>query len=168
MPAKPSLAKRLARIRLVAFDVDGVLADGKITYDEKGRELKSFDAHDGYGITRGIRCGLRMAIITGRGGGSVERRARELGIREVHQEVADKGAVYARLKRKLRLADADVCYIGDDEPDLPVLLRAGVSGAPADAMPGIRRRVDIVTREKGGRGAVRAIIDMVLHAKGLL
>lgn len=168
MPSRPPLAKRLARIRLVALDVDGVLSDGAIIYDERGRELKSFDAHDGYGIARAAGLGLHLAIITGRGSAAVTKRARELGIAHVYLNVRDKGAVYARLKKKLRLSDGEICYIGDDEPDLPVLRQAGVSAAPADAMPEIRRGVDIVAAHGGGRGAVREIIDAILRAKGLV
>ena len=163
-----SLKKKLGNIRLIAMDVDGVLSDGRIFFDSHGVELKSFNTHDGYGIARGISHGVRFAVITGRNSPMVARRAAELGIKELHQGVDDKLAVYTKIKKRYRLEDREICYIGDDEPDLPVLERAGLSAAPADALPEIRRRVDFVSRNKGGRGAVREVIDAILRARKLI
>jgi len=153
---------------MVAMDVDGVLTEGRVTYDDNGREYKSFHAHDGYGITRAQRYGLIVAVITGRGSSIVARRAKELGIKEIHQKVVDKLVVYRMLKRRYGLRDEEVCYIGDDDPDSAVLQRVGVSSAPADAMEEVRNIVDIVTKSGGGRGAVREVIDHILRAKKLL
>jgi 3-deoxy-D-manno-octulosonate 8-phosphate phosphatase (KDO 8-P phosphatase) len=150
------------------MDVDGVLTDGKVSYDDNGREYKSFHAHDGYGITRARRHGLIVAVITGRASSIVVRRAKELGIKEIHQKVTDKLVVYKMLKRRYNLRDEEVCYIGDDEPDSAVLRRVGVSAAPADAMEEVQNIVDMVTKNNGGRGAVREVIDYILRAKKLV
>lgn len=155
-------------IRMVAMDVDGVLTEGRVTYDDNGREYKSFDAHDGYGMKRAQRHGLVLALITGRASSMVSRRAKELGIKEVHQKIADKLVVYTMLKRRYGLRDEEVCYIGDDEPDIPVIEKVGVSAAPADGMDEVRNIVDIVTKRNGGRGAVREVLDRILRSKKLL
>jgi 3-deoxy-D-manno-octulosonate 8-phosphate phosphatase (KDO 8-P phosphatase) len=168
LASKGTLRQRLSRIRLLAMDVDGVLSDGRVIYDDRGRELKCFHAHDGYGMRRAIGLGLRLAIITGRSSPVVARRAKELGVTEVHQGIEDKLAVYRSLKRRFRLTDDEICYIGDDAPDRPVLDAAGVSAAPADAQGEVRDSVDIVTGKKGGRGAVRELLDAILRAKHLL
>jgi 3-deoxy-D-manno-octulosonate 8-phosphate phosphatase (KDO 8-P phosphatase) len=150
------------------MDVDGVLSDGRIIYDDRGHELKSFHAHDGYGMRRAISLGMLLAIITGRSSPAVARRAKELGVTELHQGVKDKAVVYRKLKRRYGITDAEICYIGDDAPDLPGLNAAGVSAAPADAPAEIRNHVDFVTTRAGGRGAVRELLDAILKAKHLL
>ena len=155
-------------IRLVAMDVDGVLTEGRVTYDDTGREYKSFDAHDGYGMKRAQSHGLILALITGRASSMVSRRAKELGIKEVHQKIDDKLVVYTMLKRRYGLRDEEVCYIGDDEPDISVIKKVGVSAAPADGMDEVRSIVDIVTKRNGGRGAVREVLDRILRSKKLL
>ncbi|HUL42928.1 MAG TPA: HAD-IIIA family hydrolase [Bacteroidota bacterium] len=155
-------------IRLVAMDVDGVLTDGRIIFDDNGRELKAFDAHDGFGISRALRSGLMVAIITKRKSSSVTRRARELGIKDVFQGVVDKRAAYERLKRRHRLHDSEICYIGDDVPDVDLLRKAGLAVVPNDAMEEARENADLVCHQRGGRGAVREILDTILRAKKLL
>ncbi len=155
-------------IRLVAMDVDGVLTEGRVTYDDNGKEYKSFDAHDGYGMKRAQRHGLILALITGRASTMTSRRSKELGIKEVHQKIDDKLVVYKMLKRRYGLRDEEVCYIGDDEPDIPVIKKVGVSAAPADGMDEVRNIVDIVTKRNGGRGAVREVLDRILRSKNLL
>lgn len=98
----------------------------------------------------------------------VSRRASELGIKDVYQEEGDKLAAYGKIKKKYRLSDEEICYIGDDEPDLPVLNAAGVSAAPVDAVPEILGKVDFVARRRGGRGAVREVLDAILRARNLI
>ena len=153
---------------MVAMDVDGVLTDARIVYDNRGGELKAFDAHDGYGISRAIRCGLILAIISRRKSAAVMRRARELDVREVYQGVQDKIVVYERLKLRHKLRDREICYIGDDEPDVLLLRKAGLGVVPYDAMDEARKCADVVTRCSGGRGAVREVLDSILRAKKLL
>ena len=117
------------------MDVDGVLTDGRIIYSGAGEEYKLFDAHDGYGIDRAARKGLKFAIISGRSSKATERRARELGVTEIHQGVREKLLVVRQLLKRHRLRKEELCYIGDDELDAPVLEAVGLSAAPADAMP---------------------------------
>lgn len=162
-----SLNSKLKRIRMVVMDVDGVLTDGRIVYDDQGNEYKFFDIHDGYGIQRAVKFGILFAIISGRKSTIVTKRARELGIADVIQGCDDKVAGLNILKTKHQLRDEEICYIGDDELDLPVLRQVGVGAAPTDAMERVRDAVDIVAERKGGRGAVREVVDAILRAKGL-
>ncbi len=153
---------RLQRIRLLLLDVDGVLTDGGVYYSNSGEELKKFNIQDGYGIVTLQRAGVPVGIITGRVSKIVERRAAELGITEVRQNLDDKGKAYDDICRKLGVTDPEVAYIGDDEPDLPVLRRVGFSAAPNDAVPAVTKAVDYVCRRNGGHGAVREVIDLIL------
>jgi len=157
---------RAARVALVLMDVDGVLTDGRLGLGENGREARSWHVRDGSGIVLARRAGLRTGFLSGRGDAGVRRRARELGVDEVHLRARDKGAVYGEMVRRLGLDHKDVCYIGDDLVDLPVLSRVGVPVAVADAHPEVRRRVPFVTSAPGGRGAVREVIDALLQAQG--
>lgn len=141
------------------------MTDGGVMYSESGDELKQFNIQDGYGIVKAQRSGLRFGIITGRVSGIVKRRAAELGITEVHQSVEEKSSVYSEIKKRLHLADHEMAYIGDDEPDLPVLQQVGFSAAPADAVDSVKRSVMYVCRRKGGRGAVREVIEKILAAR---
>ena len=162
---KASLPCRLSKIRCLVMDVDGVLTDGRIILDASGAEYKAFDAHDGYGIVRAQREGIRCAIISGRSSGVVKRRAAELGIRDVALGVPDKERALRALFAAYGLSSEEVCCIGDDEPDLPMLTAAGVSAAPSSAVPVVLGSVDIVTTAPGGRGAVRELLDMIHAAR---
>ena len=172
MPSKTQIPdswiKKLAAIRLVVMDVDGVLSDGRIIYDSKGIEYKSFDAHDGYGIYRAKTNGLKLAIISGRKSNVVTIRAKALGIHEVHQGNIDKVSVFKKIEKKLKLKDHQCCFIGDDEFDLPLLNIVGFSAAPSDAMEEVLNSVDYVTAKKGGRGAVREVLDLILLSQNRL
>ena len=153
---------QLRKIRLVLMDVDGVLTDGSLVYSQSGEAGKVFSVKDGFGIVKGRDAGLVFGIITGKSSSIVRHRAKDLGIREVYQGARDKEKFYDRLLRKMRLSDDQVAYIGDDEPDLPVLRRAGFSAAPADAMPSVRSVVHYVCRAGGGKGAVRELVELLL------
>lgn len=160
-----ALRTKLRNIRCIVMDVDGVLTDGRIILDARGRELKFFDAHDGYAIVRAKRDGVRCAIISGRPSAAVRRRAAELGITDVALGAKDKERALRRLFARYRLATDEVCCVGDDEPDLPMLAASGFSAAPATAVEVVRRSVDYVTRAGGGRGAVREILDLIHAAR---
>jgi len=153
---------------MVILDVDGVLTDGKIILDANGTEYKSFDAHDGYGIARAREHGIQFAIISGRESKTTDHRAKRLKIENVYQNAFDKVSAYLQVKKKYRLRDEEVCFIGDDEFDLPLLQIVGVSVAPANAMPLVKKQVHYVTKNSGGRGAVRELLDRLLNAKSLL
>lgn len=163
---KQSLPSRLKKIKLLLLDVDGVLTDGSIILDSRGTEIKSFHVRDGHGIKLAQKAGIIVGIITGRNSEVVNIRARELDIREVHQGALDKGTVYESILAKYGLTDEQAVFIGDDVVDLPILNRVGVSVAVADADPAVKPRVDLVTRTKGGRGAVREVINLILKHQG--
>lgn len=155
----------LQHIQFLILDVDGVLTDGGIYYSNNGDEFKKFNIHDGYGMLKLRRAGIPAAILTGRISNIVERRARDLGISEVHQNLDNKLEVYEMLKEKYNLRDIHIAYIGDDEFDLPVLERVGFSAAPANAMESVKKRVHYVCKKNGGEGAVREIIELILKHK---
>jgi 3-deoxy-D-manno-octulosonate 8-phosphate phosphatase (KDO 8-P phosphatase) len=159
------LRERAARVRLLVLDVDGVLTDGRVYLPGTGDEIKVFDVRDGSGLSALRQAGIEIAIISGRSAAAVERRAQELGIRHVAQGVRDKGAELARLLATLGIdADLTAC-MGDDVADLPMLERAGLSIAVADAHSDVLRAVDWVTSRPGGRGAVREVCDLVLSGR---
>lgn len=166
MICRVPLRTRARRVALVLMDVDGVLTDGRIIYTESDQEGRAFDAKDGVALAIAREVGLRTGILSGRGGAAVLRRAKELRMDEIHLEVRDKLPAYERILRRRKLSDAEICYIGDDLVDLPVLLRAGMAVGVSDAHPEVRRRAAFVTRAKGGRGAVREVIDAILRAQG--
>ena len=152
-------------IRLLVLDVDGVLTDGRLYFGPRGEALKVFDVRDGYGLVALQRAGVAVAVISGRSSRAVSARCRELGIRHVHQGVADKPAVFERLRARLRLARTACACVGDDLPDVPLMKSVALSFAVADAHPAARRAAGAVTRLGGGRGAVREVCDLLLAAR---
>jgi len=162
------LHSKLSPIRMILLDVDGVLSDGRIIYGSDGAEYKVFDARDGFGIVRAIQYGIVVILISGRKSLIVNKRARKLGIREVYQNIDDKVKVYKKIKKMHHIDDNEVCFIGDDEFDIPLLSIVGFSVAPKDAVPCVKNHVNYVTKSLGGRGAVREVLDMILRAKGLI
>ncbi|MGF7187929.1 3-deoxy-D-manno-octulosonate 8-phosphate phosphatase (KDO 8-P phosphatase) [Robbsia andropogonis] len=160
------VARRAAGIRLMAFDIDGVFTSGEIYYGADGEMLKAFHTLDGHGVKQLARCGIEVAIITGRESGIVSSRARELGITRVFQGVKQKDDVLAALRAELQLQDMHIGYMGDDWPDLPVLCRVGLACAPANAHTDVKARVHVVTQARGGEGAVREVCDLILRATG--
>jgi 3-deoxy-D-manno-octulosonate 8-phosphate phosphatase (KDO 8-P phosphatase) len=153
------------RVRLVALDVDGVLTDGRLYLSAAGEELKVFHVRDGSGLVALQRAGVAVAIVSGRDSAAVTRRAAELGIRHVRQGIADKGAEFGRLLADLGVAPEDTACVGDDTPDLPMLRRAGLAVAVADAHPSVLAAARWVTPSPGGRGAVRDVCDLLLSAR---
>jgi 3-deoxy-D-manno-octulosonate 8-phosphate phosphatase (KDO 8-P phosphatase) len=141
------------------------MTDGGLYYSGKGEQFKKFNVKDGYGIVKLKRFGIPVGIITGRVSSIIVRRAEELGITELHQNLHDKLNAYNRIKKKFGLQDAEIAYVGDDEPDLPVLERVGFSAAPADAVLNVRKVVHYICMRRGGEGAVREVIDMIVNAQ---
>jgi 3-deoxy-D-manno-octulosonate 8-phosphate phosphatase (KDO 8-P phosphatase) len=152
-------------IQALFFDVDGVLTDGRIYLADDGNDFKVFDTRDGHGIKMAVLAGLKVAWISGRTSRATARRAKELGVHACVQGVAHDGklARYADLCRRWRIAPAATAAMGDDEPDAPLLEAAGFSACPADAVPAIRKIADVVLENRGGRGAVREFIELVLE-----
>ena len=158
--------KLLRQIRLFATDVDGVLTDGGMYYAESGDEWKKFNTRDGMGIKLLQRAGIITAIVTQERTKLVARRAEKLTIPELHQGVMDKLSLVRDMSARYGLTLSQVAYIGDDINDLETLKAVGFSATPADGMPQVAAAVDYICRKKGGEGAVREIIDMILAAQG--
>lgn len=154
-------------IKFLILDVDGVLTDGGIILDNEGNEYKSFHVRDGHGIRMLISAGVHVAIITGRHSKVVERRAHELGITEVFQKCLDKRVAYRQLIEQYSIQDKEVAYIGDDIIDAPILALAGLPVAVADATEDTKKYALLVTKNRGGRGAVREVSDFILKSKGV-
>lgn len=162
---KKSLKDKLRKIKMLILDVDGVMTDGRIIMDDKGRELKNFDVRDGHGIKLLQRYAINVAILTGRKSKVVEYRAKDLEITEVHQKVFNKEKILEKILQKHKVRAEAVAYIGDDIVDIPVMRRVGFSAAVADAMAIVKKSANYVTKNRGGRGAVREICEMILQAQ---
>ncbi|WP_027390629.1 KdsC family phosphatase [Chrysiogenes arsenatis] len=160
------LADKIRLITTVIFDVDGVLSDGKITYDVHGVEYKNFHVRDGHRITLLHRTGYHTGIITGRSTPIVDHRAKELGIHWLYQGAKDKLEVYEQLKAEHALCDSEIAYIGDDYIDLPVLARVGFAACVPEAPQEVRESVQYVTQATGGNGAVAEFIELILRHAG--
>ena len=167
MPADEALA-RAARVRLMIFDVDGVLTDGTLYYSAQGEELKAFNIRDGQGMKLLAATGVRLAILSGRRSPALERRAVNLDIDLLYQGIDDKLAAFDELRTRLGLAPDDCGFVGDDLIDLPVLARCGFAASVADGAPEVLSRVHYVTRALGGRGAAREVCELVMRAQGTL
>lgn len=163
---KPPLAERIAVVKLLVLDVDGVLTDGSIVYTDAGEELKRFHVRDGSGIKLWRTSGGRTAIVSGRTSPAVNRRASELGVEIVLQGQSDKLAALHRLCREANLTSEQCCAIGDDLQDIVLLQAVGVAIAVADACSEVRAVADYTTATAGGRGAVRESIEWLLKSKG--
>jgi 3-deoxy-D-manno-octulosonate 8-phosphate phosphatase (KDO 8-P phosphatase) len=159
--------RKAAQVRLLALDVDGVLTDGRLYFAEDGQEFKTFDTQDGHGIKLLQQAGITCAIITGRTTKLVERRAHNLGVAHLLQGREDKLVALRELSAQLGIALANTAYVGDDWPDLPAIRAAGFGVAVANAHDELRSHADYVTRQGGGRGAVREVCDLLLKAQGL-
>ena len=155
----------LANIRLVAFDVDGVFTDGRIYLSNDGVESKAFNTQDGYGVRQVLLAGIEIAVISGRRSAAVQQRMDELGVRHVIQGCSDKIAAFEALTKELGITDAECIYVGDDVPDLPLLDKAGISVAVANAVAEVRELSDYTTQARGGFGAVREVCDLLLRAQ---
>ena len=160
--------ERAARVRLMIFDVDGVLTDGRLYYGPQGEWLKAFDVRDGQGMKLLAASGVRLAIISGRRSEALAARARDLGIAELHQGVEDKRAAFDALVVRLGLDAQQAGFAGDDYIDLPVLGRCGFAVTVPDAPDVVKARSHHVTRAPGGRGAAREICEVVMRAQGTL
>jgi 3-deoxy-D-manno-octulosonate 8-phosphate phosphatase (KDO 8-P phosphatase) len=159
--------QRAARIRLVALDVDGVLTDGRLYYGPQGETLKVFDVRDGHGVKMLLNQGVDVAILSARTSEIVATRARELGIRRVLQGRGDKAAAWRELLAETGIPAEHAGFIGDDLPDLPVLAQAGLAATVADARDEVKNAAHWVAPQPGGRGAVRALAEFILQAKGI-
>lgn len=156
------------QVRLLILDVDGVLTDGGLQFDNRGEEYKTFNSLDGHGIRMLLDSAIEVAIITGRQSSIVSQRAQELGVRHLYQGCRDKLASFNELLKETGIEPGQVAYVGDDLPDLPIMRRVGLAIAVANAHSFVKQHCDWVTTLPGGRGAVREVTDFILQAQGLL
>ncbi len=159
---------KAARIRLVIFDVDGVLTDGSLYLGNNGEELKAFNIKDGLGMKMLLNSGVEIGIITARSSALVSRRMESLGITHVYQGRQEKLPAYEELMQKLGLDDAQAAYVGDDLIDLPLMRRTGLAVAVGDAHALVRQHAHWQTPSPGGRGAAREVCELIMKAQGTL
>lgn len=161
-----SSARKMKGIKALVLDVDGVLTDGRIIFDDDGRELKFFHVRDGHGLKMLMRAGIEVIFLTGRTSRVVEHRAKDLGIESVYQGAKDKIAVLREILEDRGLTTEQAACMGDDITDVPLFRVAGFSAAVADACEEARKAADFITRARGGKGAVREICELILKAQG--
>lgn len=160
------VVERATKVRLLIFDVDGVLTDGSLYFGHDGREYKVFHSRDGHGMKMLRDSGVEIAIITARSSQAVAFRAANLGLEHVYQGQQEKSVAYAQVIDKLKLSHEEVGYVGDDVVDLPVMVQVGLAIAVADAHPEVLRRAHWSTHHPGGRGAARDACELIMKARG--
>jgi len=160
------LEDKAAEIKLLILDVDGVMTDGRIIVNDLGQEIKYFNVKDGLGLRLLMKAGIDVVIISGRKSKTVEYRAKGLGIKEVYQGIEDKESLCNKLVKKTGLNRNQVCCMGDDLPDIPMFNQSGFSIAVADAVTEVRDAADFITENRGGKGAVREVCELILKARG--
>jgi len=165
--ASDALIARAKAVKLLLFDVDGVLTDGSLFLDNRGEEYKAFNSRDGHGLKMLQRNGVAVGIITGRDSQIVAHRTKELGIAHVRQGCADKFPVYEDMLRELKLSHEQVGFVGDDVVDLPIMLRVGFAACPQDGHFLVKRHSHWVTPSGGGRGAGRDVCELLMLAQGM-
>ncbi len=167
----PAVKKRATRIKLLLMDVDGTMTDGSVTLlsqtDGTALEIKTFDAHDGQGLTLAQTAGLRTGCITGRESAALLRRAHEMRMEFIYMKQPLKMPAYEEILRNAGLSDSAVAYMGDDLPDIPLMQRAGLAIAVSDAVPEVKEAAHYVTKALAGRGAIREAVELILKSKGI-
>ena len=162
------LLQKAQPIKLVAFDIDGIMTDGRLYFTSLGDEIKAFNVKDGLGLNLLRKSGVEVAIITGRTSELVNRRARDLKIGKLIQGREDKKIALQELMAQENLSAEQIAYMGDDLPDLPAIRHAGLGVTVADALPIVKQHADLITEANGGEGAVREFCDWLLQAQGNL
>lgn len=162
------IIRKASSIKAIFMDVDGVLTDGQIVYDDSGREMKKFHVRDGLIVSHLKRFGIITGIISGRESAAVSKRCAELGIDFCHQGILDKLSVVEKLAKHYGLKMKEVMYIGDDINDVAVFRKIGLSVSPSDTLAYVKDEVDLVSRYKGGRGVMREAADLVLASRGFM
>jgi 3-deoxy-D-manno-octulosonate 8-phosphate phosphatase (KDO 8-P phosphatase) len=166
-----ALRKRAAKIKVLLMDVDGTMTNGAVTLlsqpDGSALEIKTFDAHDGQGLTLAHTAGVRTGCITGRESVALLRRADEMKMEFVYMKQPTKIPAYEEILRKAGVTDTEVAYVGDDLPDLPVMRRVGLAIAVGDAVPEVKKAAHFTTKSAAGRGAIRDAVELLLKSKGI-
>jgi len=163
---KADVIKRARAVRAIVSDVDGVLTDGGIVYGSGKIELKRFHVHDGLAVELAHRAGLMVFLVSARASDALRRRSREMGVDRLWQGFPDKGSLFGILHREFGIAPGEICYVGDDLPDLPPLRRAGLAVAVPGAAADVRRAASLITKRGGGEGALREVVEFVIAAQG--
>ena len=159
--------EKLKHIQLLLLDVDGVLTDGSIIYNDAGSETKIFNARDGFGLKLVLQAGIKVGIVTGRSSNALRHRCDNLGIRYLFDGIADKAIILEKIAAQTGVGPDNAAFVGDDLPDLPIMERAGLSIAVADAHEIVRQKAAWTTQARGGHGAVREVCEALLKAQGL-
>lgn len=171
MKISAGVAKRARQIVVLLMDVDGTMTDGSVTLlsqaDGTALEIKTFGAHDGQGLTLAHTAGLRTGCITGRESAALLRRANEMKMEFIYQRQPAKAAALEEILMKAGVSEAQVAYVGDDLPDLPVMRRVGLAVAVGDAVPEVKRAAHYVTKARAGNGAIREVVELILKSKGV-
>jgi 3-deoxy-D-manno-octulosonate 8-phosphate phosphatase (KDO 8-P phosphatase) len=157
---------KFKNIKLMLFDVDGVLTDGGVIYNESGNEIKVFNVKDGLGIRLLMKADIQVGIVTGRSSEALRHRCRNLGITLVYEGVRDKGTLLNEIMGTTGFHSEEIAFMGDDLPDLPIMRKVGFSIAVADAHESVIEEADMVTHAKGGSGAVREVCEKILKSQG--
>ena len=163
----PVLSEKLKGIQLLLLDVDGVLTNGAIIYNDDGSETKIFNVRDGLGLKLAMEAGIKVGIVTGRKSTALDHRCRDLGIRLLFEGIQDKAKILEKIAEQTGVAPEHTAYIGDDLPDLPLMRRVGLSIAVADAHMIVLKKADWTTAAAGGCGAVREVCEALLKAQGI-
>ena len=168
---RAGVRKRAKQIKVVLMDVDGTITDGSVTLlsqpDGTAIEIKTFDAHDGQGMTLARTAGLQLGVITGRESAALRRRMKEMGVAFVYEKQPNKIPAFEEILAKAGVTEAQVAYLGDDLPDLTVMKRVGLAVAVGDAALEVKLAAHYITKANGGRGAARELIELILKAKGI-
>lgn len=164
---RKGLKELFKKIKLLILDVDGVLTRGEIIYDDKGRELKVFNVKDGFGVFILSKVGIKTVLLSARNSPVLKKRAENMQVAEVIGGMLPKEKELARIKREYNVKNSEICFIGDDLIDLGMIKAVGLGIAVGDAVSGIKGSADYITKKRGGEGAVREVVDLIIEAKGL-
>lgn len=162
---KHDLRQLAKRVKLLLLDVDGVLTDGRIIYDSRGRDMKFFDVHDGMGVYALSKAGIKTVLITAKGSKTIKPRARDMKVAEVFSDISPKSAILDRILKKYGVTKDEVCFVGDDLVDLCLMKRVGFAVAVFNACPEIKQAASYISVRQGGRGAVREIAELILKSQ---
>jgi len=161
-----SVLMRVKKIKLLLLDVDGVLTDGRIIYDSRGRDSKFFDVHDGMGVYLLRKAGIKTILITAKGSRAIRPRAKDMRVEAVFENISPKSAALDKILKKYKVSKDEICFVGDDLVDLCLMKRVGFPVAVFNACPEIKQAASYITLREGGRGAVREVSELILKTQG--
>ena len=163
---KQDFREKAKKVKLLLLDVDGVLTDGRIIYDSRGRDMKFFDVHDGMGVYVLNNAGIKTILITAKGSRTIKPRARDMRVAEVFEDISPKTAVLDRILKKYKVDTSEICFVADDLVDLCLMRKVGFPIAVFNAAPEIKQAASYITIRQGGRGAVREVAELILKSQG--